>query len=164
MIVIICGLPGTGKTTIAKKLAPTIDAVVLSSDKIRKELIPHPTYEKEERALVFDVMVLLAKYLHSSGKNCILDATFNKEYSRDQVKNDLNVSDDQFFIVECTCPEKIILSRIENRKNDYSDADVSVYQNMKKIYEPVKSKYLSINTSLDLENNLALIHKYISGK
>ena len=39
MIVIFCGLPGTGKTTLAKELAPLIDAVVLSTDKIRKQLI-----------------------------------------------------------------------------------------------------------------------------
>ncbi len=109
MIAIICGLPGTGKTDIAKKLASIIDAVVLSTDEIRKELIPNPTYQRKERELIFDVVVLLAKYLHSSHKRCILDATFNKESSRNQVKNDLIVSENQFFVVECTCPEKIIL-------------------------------------------------------
>ena len=164
MIVIICGLPGTGKTTIAKKLAPIIDAVVLSTDKIRKELIPNPTYQRKERELIFDVMVLLAKYLHSSHKSCILDATFNKESSRNQVKNDLKLSENQFFVVECTCPEKIILFRLENRKDDYSDADIFVYQQMKKIYDPVTSKHITIDTSLDAEHNVKLIYNYITGK
>ena len=164
MIVIICGLPGTGKTTIAKKLASIIDAVVLSTDKIRKELIPNPTYQRKERELIFDVMVLLAKYLHSSDKNCILDATFNKEYSRNQVKNDLKLSENRFFVVECTCLEKIILSRLENRKDDYSDADIFVYQQMKKIYEPITSKHITIDTSQDAEHNVKLIHNYITGK
>lgn len=164
MIIVICGLPGTGKTTIAKKLAPTIDAIVLSTDKIRKEIIPNLTYRREERELIFNVMVLLAKYLHSSGKSCILDATFNREFSRNQVKNDLKVSENQFFIVECTCPEKIILSRLENRKNDYSDADASVYWQMKKIYEPVTSNHITIDTSLDSEYNVKLICKFITCK
>jgi hypothetical protein len=164
MIVVICGLPGTGKTTIAKKMAPFINAIVLSTDKIRKELIPNPTYQKDERALIFDVMILLAKYLKTVDKNCILDATFNKEYSRNQVKRDLRISNEQFFIVECTCPEKIILSRLENRKDDYSDAGVLVYQNMKKIYEPVKAKHITIDTSLDLDYNVKLISKYITEK
>lgn len=48
MLVIVCGLPGVGKTTFAKKLAPLINAIILSTDKIRKELITSPTYEKEE--------------------------------------------------------------------------------------------------------------------
>jgi len=109
-------------------------------------------------------MVLLAKYLHSSDKSCILDATFNKDYSRNQVKNDLKVSENQFFIVECTCPEKIILSRLENRKDDYSDADIFVYRQMKKIYEPVTSNHITIDTSLDSEYNVKLICKFITGK
>ena len=85
MIVIVCGLPGIGKTTFAKKLAPLINATVLSTDKIRKELISSPTYEKEERRLIYDVMILSAKYLHNSGANCILDATFNREESRIEI-------------------------------------------------------------------------------
>lgn len=58
MIVIICGLPGVGKTTFAKKFAPFIEVVILSTDKIRKELIKLPTYNKEERRLVYDIMIL----------------------------------------------------------------------------------------------------------
>ena len=37
MIIIICGLPGVGKTTLAKEIAPLVDAVLLSTDKIRKD-------------------------------------------------------------------------------------------------------------------------------
>ncbi len=163
MLVIICGLPGVGKTTIAKNLAQLIDASILSTDKIRKELISNPTYQKEERALIYDVMILLAKYLQQAGRNCILDATFNKEYSRNQVKNMLKVSEDQFFIVECTCPEKIIFSRLKNREKGFSDADVSVYQKMKKIYEPVKDKHIAVDTLQDSEYNAKLIFEQITG-
>jgi predicted kinase len=47
--VIICGLPGVGKTTLAKDLAPLINAVVLSTDRIRKELILKPIYKKKKK-------------------------------------------------------------------------------------------------------------------
>jgi len=59
------GPSGTGKTTLAKELAPLIDAVILSTDKIRKQLIAKPTYERHERELIYDVMTLIAKYLQS---------------------------------------------------------------------------------------------------
>jgi predicted kinase len=157
MLVIVCGLPGVGKTTFAKKLAPLINALVLSTDKIRKELIPSPTYEKEERKLIYDVMILLAKYLHGSGTNCILDATFNKEYSRTEVKKKLGIPDKNFFVIECLCPENIVIPRIKDRRGDYSDAGIEVYQKMKKIYEPVKGKHITIDTSLDPENNAKLV-------
>ncbi len=157
MIVIVCGLPGVGKTTFAKKLSPLINATILSTDKIRKELITTPTYEKEERRLIYDVMILLAKYLYGSGTNCILDATFNRDDSRDEVKKKLGIQDREFFVIECLCPENIVIPRIKDRRNDYSDADIEVYQKMKKIYEPVKGKHITIDTSLDPEKNAKLV-------
>ena len=164
MIVLICGLPGVGKTTIAKNLAPLIDAVILSSDKIRKELIPNPTYTKEERKLIYDVMVLIAVYLQNSGTNIILDDTFNKEDSRNKVKQRIRVPRDEFFIIECVCPENIIFSRIKNRKEDYSDADISVYQKMKKIYEPVKVDHITVDTSLNTVDNVKNIATLLRSK
>ena len=38
--------------------------------KIRKELISKPTYRKQERNLIYDIMLLLARYLHDAGINC----------------------------------------------------------------------------------------------
>jgi len=164
LIVLICGLPGVGKTTIAKNLAPLIDAVILSSDKIRKELTPNPTYTKEERKLIYDVMVLIAVYLQNSGTNIILDATFNKEDSRNKVKQRIRVPRDEFFIIECVCPENIIFSRIKNRKEDYSDADISVYKKMKKIYEPVKVDHITVDTSLNTADNVKNIASLLRSK
>ena len=129
----------------------------MSTDKIRKELISSPTYEKDERRLIYDIMILLAKYLHDSGTNCILDATFNREGSRIEVKKNLGIWDEDFFVIECMCPENIIISRLKERKNDYSDAGIEVYQKMKKIYEHIKGKHITIDTALDPEKNAKLV-------
>ena len=163
MIVLICGLPGTGKTFLSNKLSQYINSTVLSTDKIRKELIQKPTYTPWERALIYDVLFLLAKYLHSSGINCILDGTFNMEKSRREIKDLLNLSNDQFYIIECICPEDLIITRLLLRKDDYSDATVSIYLKMKKIYEPVKQKHMSINTSRPIDKNIDRILRYIYG-
>ena len=48
-VILICGLPGVGKSAISKKLALRLKAVVLSTDKIRKELIKNPTYSSKEK-------------------------------------------------------------------------------------------------------------------
>lgn len=147
MIVIICGLPGVGKTTLAGGLAPLINATVLSTDKIRKELIATPTYLWEERRLVYDVLTLIAKYLHNVGINCILDATFTTESSRKELRGKLALTRNQFSIIECICSEDIIMSRLKNRENDYSDADISIYKKMKNIYEPVRGEHIIVDTS-----------------
>ena len=148
LIILFCGLPGVGKTTLAKELAPLMDAVVLSTDKIRKELIPESTYTSEEKALVYNVMLLVAKYLHSAGVNCIMDATFNTEKSRKEAVDKIGIEPAQLQIVECVCPEDVALARLQSRKKDYSDADVSVYMKMKEVYEPVMKDHIIADTNL----------------
>ncbi len=161
MIIVICGLPGTGKTFLANKLSSYVNATVLSTDKLRKELFEKPTYTPWERTLIYDVLFLLAKYLHSSGISCILDGTFNMEKSRSEVKEILNLADDQFHIIECFSPEDIILTRLLLRKDDYSDANVSIYLKMKKIYEPVRQNHLSVNTAKPIAKNIERILKHV---
>ena len=162
-VILICGLPGVGKSTIGKKLALRLKAVILSTDKIRKELIKNPTYSSKEKKQIYDVMILLAKYLHEANISCILDATFSKDAFRKQVKKKMGISGSQFQVVECICPEELIISRLKSRKNDYSDADVTVYKKMKKIYEPVKGKHIQVSTAVSADVNARLIHKKILG-
>ena len=163
MIIVICGLPGTGKSFLANKLSSHVNATVLSTDKLRKELFEKPTYTAWERRLIYDVLFLLAMYLHSAGISCILDGTFNMEKSRSEIKEFLNLTNDQFHIIECISPEDIILTRLLLRKDDYSDANVSVYLKMKKIYEPVRQNHLSINTAQSIDKNIERILKFIHG-
>lgn len=169
LIILFCGLPGVGKTRLANELAPLINAVVLSTDKIRKELISTPTYKKEEKALIYNVMLLMAKYFHNSAvsANCILDATFNTEHSRDAARKKLAsvVPAERIYIVECICPEDIVISRLKARKGDYSDADIEIYKRMKQLYEPVKEneRHIIIDTSQDLQVNVEEIKRYIFG-
>lgn len=152
---IICGLPGTGKTSLANAIAPLLNAEVLSTDKFRKELIEHPKYSKQERRLIYDVMLIVARYLHNAGINCILDATFNTERSRGEARKKLALQPFQIHIVECVCPENVVMARLRRRKGDYSDADISVYKKMKKIYEPVQEEHTSADTSISSPENIA---------
>lgn len=158
---IVCGLPGVGKTTLAKEMAPLLNAVVLSTDKIRKQLIKEPTYSRRERRLVYDVLLLIAKYLHDAGTNCILDATFNKQKSRNQVKKTFGLKENQLPIVECVCPEKVVISRLHERKLDYSDADFCVYKKMQKIFESVKGFHIVVDTRNPVKKNAEFVVKKI---
>lgn len=164
MIILICGYPGVGKTTLANELGPLINAVILSTDKIRKELIDKPNYSEEEKKLIYNILLLIAKYLHNSGINCILDATFNNQKAIEDIKKGLNLTDDQFKIVECICPEELIISRIQNRKMGYSDADVSIYRMIKENYEPIQEKHIIVDTSQSLKKIVAEVANRIKNE
>jgi predicted kinase len=155
IIILICGLPGVGKSSLASKLAPLINAVVLSTDHIRKELFEKPKYTRKEKALVYDVLILIARFLYEAGVNCILDATFNSERSRSEVKTKLRLGNNCIRIIECICPEKIVLDRLKHRRQGYSDADASIYFNMKKFSEPILDEHITVDTcnisKLDME-------------
>lgn len=164
MIILICGYPGVGKTTLANELGPLINAVILSTDKIRKDLIDKPNYSEEEKKLIYNILLLIAKYLHNSGINCILDATFNNQKAIEDIKKGLNLTDDQFKIVECICPEELIISRIQNRKMGYSDADVSIYRMIKENYEPIQEKHIIVDTSQSLKKIVAEVANRIKNE
>jgi predicted kinase len=154
LIILICGYPGVGKTTLANELAPLIKAVVLSTDKIRKEIIENPNYDEDEKRLIYDILLLTSKYIHNAGINCILDATFNEQKSRNDIKKRLKLTNEQFIIIECICPEEEIISRIQNRKKGYSDADISIYKMIKSKYEPIQEKHIIVDTSQSLKETV----------
>ena len=164
MIILICGYPGVGKTTLANELGPLINAVILSTDKIRKELIDKPNYSEEEEKLIYNILLLIAKYLHNNGINCILDATFNNQKAIEDIKKGLNLTDDQFKIIECICPEELVISRIQKRKRGYSDADVSIYRMVKENYEPLKEKHITVDTSQSLKKIVAEVANRIKNE
>lgn len=157
MIILVTGLPGTGKTSLAKDLSLLIEASLLSSDQVRKELLDTPTYSDEEKELVYRVLFLLAKYIHRTGKNCVIDASFFKEKLRQKAISVLNSDANKFRIVECSCPDDVAIKRIKSRKSGYSDADESVFYKIKEEYEPISEKHVTIDTSQASPAELAKI-------
>lgn len=73
MIVTIIGLPGSGKTTLAKALLERIDAIHLNADDIRAELSADLGFKPEDRIEQARRMGALARYLSAQGRNVVVD-------------------------------------------------------------------------------------------
>ena len=71
------------------------------------------------------------------------------------------IPSEKMYIVECSCPENITISRLKNRKNDYSDANISIYKRMKGIYEPVRGEHITVDTSQPAISNAMKIASLI---
>lgn len=79
--VMMCGLPGSGKTTYAHKLAAEINATVISSDAIRHELY-NGVVNKSTNRDVFNIMLHRTRSILHGGGNVIYDATNVKRKNR----------------------------------------------------------------------------------
>ena len=121
----ITGLPGSGKSTIAKELAKNIDADILRLDKFRKELVPNPKFTDKERTIVYTKLAERGFKL-SKKKNIIFDATDNLNIGRKIAKQTIK----KFFVIQIECPIKICEEREQKRTDKAGIQDI--YNNARK--------------------------------
>src|SRR3989338_8176568 len=146
MLIIVCGLSGTGKTTIARLLAERTSAAHLRTDVIRKEVFWSPDYSEAEKEKVYKLMFERAQQLLKGG-SVVLDATFLKYRHRQTARKLALAAEAPFYIVEVVCPEEIVKERLAKRVGDASDARFGEYLAQKNALEPIREKHLQVDTS-----------------
>lgn len=82
-LVVLAGLPGTGKSTLAARLATALDAPLFSKDRVREALFgpKHVRYERAQDDLVLECLVAAAAHTAASGlaRHALLDGrTFSR--------------------------------------------------------------------------------------
>jgi len=112
----ITGLPGIGKSSLARGAAAELEAVgervvVLELDAIRKFLTPTPTYSATERDVVYRALVYMAAALVSAGVPVIVDATAHRRAWRDLAR----ASIERFAEVQLECPLEVCRERERHR-------------------------------------------------
>jgi len=172
-LIMVMGLPGVGKTYLAQRLAECVHAYHLCTDIIRKEITNTPIemhrfegygkgiYTSEASQRTYDEMYRRTESFLAQGKTAIIDATFSWEKSRNIARAIAEKHHVPLYIINCTCPEKVVLARMKKREKEFSlsDATPEVYFRMKGYFEKVKNNknYLEINTNQPIKKSLAKI-------
>ncbi|MBN1693135.1 MAG: ATP-binding protein [Dehalococcoidales bacterium] len=154
-IIVVSGLPGTGKSYFCRRLAERLPFLILESDALRKRLFPEPKYTAEESASLFRAIYQLIVDLLKKGIPVILDATNLEERYRERIYNIAENVDAKLIMVSVKAPPELVQKRLKKRlenKNihDNSDADWAVYQKMKPRVERIRRKHFSVGTSQDI--------------
>lgn len=164
MLIIICGLPGSGKSSLARKLKSKLPAAYLNSDVVRKQIFKKPQYTEEEKRRVYSDIINQAEKMLREGKNVIVDATFYTRRYRQMMIETARSAGSGHCTILCTLPEDEIRKRLEMRERrgrNPSDANFDIYLKLKERFEPIEGDFLEIDCSLPAKEQVAKAAGYI---
>ena len=138
VVVAVGGLPGTGKSTLARALAPDLGAspgaLVVRSDEIRKRLhdvppeerLPPTAYAPKVSNRVFQILAAAVQDAATGGHAVVADATFMSTRHRALVSEAARRAKVPFRGLWLQAPLPELEQRVANRSGDASDATVAV--------------------------------------
>ena len=172
---VVCGLPASGKSTIAKALSAVFDISVIRSDVIRKGLFagsPGPSaesaygggiYSTYASEVTYDRMFALAQDDLQKRKSVVIDATFSRTSQRARALRIAEHRQTTPVFVECRAAEPILASRLLKRESEpsVSDARLVHLEAFKQRFEPMAQIANEVHIIVNTENSLAVCLRQI---
>lgn len=145
VIIIVCGLPGTGKTYFSEHLAKAMDIHVHSTDAIRKKLHMEGAYSERDKEMVYSGLLremLREVELHNA---VILDGTFHRRSTRKRFKRMAASRRYPVYFIEMNADPSVVRERMRTPRAD-SEADFTVYRRIRAEYEPLERSHLTLHS------------------
>ena len=151
-LVIMFGLSGAGKTTVAGHVLERLGALRVRSDIERKRLFRiepgarlegaalAAMYARDATRRTYDRLAEQARTIIGAGYPAIIDAAFLRREERDAFRALSATLGARFALVECTAPADVLRARVNRRAAqdiDASDATVAVLERQLATHEPV---------------------------
>ncbi|MBS1946318.1 MAG: ATP-binding protein [Bacteroidetes bacterium] len=152
VVVIVLGLPGSGKSYFASQFAQSINADHINSDHVRNNMIANKTYSDHEKQSVYNEIFLKIRQSVQQHKNVVADATFYNNALREKIFKEISNLACLCF-VELYADEKLIRQRLQQKRVD-SDADFKVYEAIRKQWEPLLRPHLRMESTQSNINDL----------
>jgi len=156
--VILAGLPGTGKSTLAEALAKKLGGIVLSKDKVRAALFPDGaiTYSSGQNDFCMSVLLMAAQRIAADHRVPFLfidGRTFSRERHVKEVAEAAHLVGAGLSILHLNCPEDLALERIKKDQGKHAakNRDPLLYFLVKSYFEPIRLPKLDVDTSRPLE-------------
>jgi len=175
LLIVVGGLMGTGKSTLAAELSRSLAAEWLRTDALRQELqgrSDHPAhygegpYHLDNRMAIYNEMHGRADRLLSQGLSVVMDGTF---LAASMVQRASQIAQQHraiFLHVRCSCSREVSLQRIADRLQgkDPSEARPELYNRQKQEQEspPVSVSFRAVDTERPLQQQVAAVRSTLA--
>jgi len=148
MIVMVAGLPGSGKSYFAEKFAGRLGAEYINSDRVRHEMDALGKYSFDDKLVVYREMMQRALRAIQSGKPVVVDATFYRHTMREMFLQLAAAHNSPIQVIEVTADEALVKARL-NAARKYSEADFDVYKKIRDEFEAITTPHLTLRSTND---------------
>jgi len=157
-LIIVTGLPGSGKTEIGNRIALEFSFPIVHKDAIKELLFDRlgwkdRSWSKQMSLLSYDLMTCFLKAQLSAGKSCIVEANFRPEEHRDRFQFLVRQFQCRVIQILCFAEGPVLWERFQNRKRHPGHLDALTHDEMKPVLlegktEPiqVKGKIIRLDT------------------
>lgn len=165
-LVLVSGLMGVGKSTLARSLARSSRALLLRSDQIRKGLVvdSHDAnkaafgagiYSDSTNELTYQRMRELACTALAKGQSVIVDASFSRRAERDAFRDEARRHRLPCHVLHLHCRSKVALQRLASRHRagtDISDGRPELYRQQREHFESISPAENPVEIETDDDN------------
>ena len=163
-LILVAGLMGTGKSVLARNLAPRLGAEIVRMDVLRKErLALKPTdrrpedfgqgiYADDVSRETYAEALRRAEDLLAAGGSVIIDASYKREDERRRAEALARRYGAAFHILECRCPEAVIRRRLDVRGADAdepSDGRWDIFEAQRADFDPMSGWASGVHIAVD---------------
>jgi predicted kinase len=149
-LVVVCGLPGVGKSTVSAAFADRLDATRLRTDVVRRDLAEDPGYSDAERERVYAELFARAADRFAAGERAVvLDGTFVRRADRDRAVAVARGAGAGSTFVHVDCAVDVVRERMAVREDDASDADFAVHREYREsgAFDPLERDHVTVDNS-----------------
>jgi predicted kinase len=154
-LIVVSGLPGTGKSFFCRKLADKLPFLILASDSLRRILFPAPQYDEHENRRLFSTCHALIEELLRKGIPVIFDATNLLEHHREYLYRAAERAGAKLILVWLEAPPEVVRQRLLARETatvpqSDSQAGWEIYNRMRSRRQKIYRNHLVVDTSQDI--------------
>ena len=159
MLVLFAGLPGTGKSTLARAVAARVGGAVIDKDIVRAALFAESDieYSPEQDDFCTRLMLETAEWLwrKHAGRKVMLDGrTFSRASQIDAALSFAECRAVEWRIIQCVCSDDTARRRLEADAGRHlaRNRDFALYQELQRTFEPIERPKLVVDTDRTLED------------